>query len=245
MKDRSKSILEASVREFIATGKPVTSEQIYSRYSFGIKPAMIRWELHDLAESGYFYQNHSSGGRIPKDKAYRFFVREILSVLKDSGSADEDSRENSEMSDTSYLLRHLESGKKKEFVRDLSDDLNVFSACCDVAMGAVYDSGFSELLGVLAFHDKKELIEIAEDIEMISDRFCERRKWWQEETEWPQVFVGRNEMTKSRALSVLAGKIISANGDEFAILMIGPKRMDYERSLRLLKELAESDVSIN
>lgn len=243
MKDRSKSILEASVREFIATGKPVTSEQIYSRYNFGIKPAMIRWELHDLAESGYFYQNHISGGRIPKDKAYRFFVRGILAVLKNSAPAEEDGRENIE-SGTAYLLRHLESGKKKEFVRDLSDDLSVFSVCCDVAMGAIYDSGFSELLGVLTVQDKKELIEIAEDIEMVSDRLYERRGWWQEKTEWPQVFVGKNEITKSNALSVLAGKISATNGGELAILMIGPKRMDYERSLRLLKELTNSDISI-
>lgn len=242
MKDRSKSILKASVQEFIATGRPVTSERIYDRYDFGIKPAMIRWELHDLAESGYFYQNHISGGRIPRDKAYRFFVREILSVLKDNGIADEDNGENSDIGDIAYLLRYLEDGKKKEFVRDLSNDLNVFTVCCDMDLGAVYDSGFSELLGVLAFHDKKELIEIAQDIEMVSDRICEQREWWRKETEWPQAFVGKNGITKSNALSVLAGKASGANGDEIAILMIGPKRMDYEKSLRFLKELARSDI---
>ena len=82
LKERTLDILEASVRDFIETGNPVTSERLYRKYDFGIKPAMIRWELHDLAKQNYLCQNHPSGGRIPSDKAYKFFVEEIRKGMK-------------------------------------------------------------------------------------------------------------------------------------------------------------------
>ena len=78
MRDRTQSILEASVREFIKTGKPITSEILYDVYDFGIKPAMIRLELGDLSSDGFFYQTHPSGGRYPTDKAYKYFVDSII-----------------------------------------------------------------------------------------------------------------------------------------------------------------------
>ena len=79
VKERSKSILEVAVKNFIETGQLISSKRLYEIYDFGIKPAMIRLELRDLSEQGYFYQRHPSGGRLPTDKAYRFYVKSILS----------------------------------------------------------------------------------------------------------------------------------------------------------------------
>ena len=54
MTERAQAILEAAVRDFVKTGQPVTSERLYETNDFGIKPAMIRWELSDLADADYF-----------------------------------------------------------------------------------------------------------------------------------------------------------------------------------------------
>lgn len=52
MRERTKEILEAGVRQFIKTGLPITSERLFEEYDFGIKPAMIRCELNALDEEG-------------------------------------------------------------------------------------------------------------------------------------------------------------------------------------------------
>jgi len=75
MLDQRKSrILNAVVYQFIVDGAPVGSRALYQRLNLGISPATIRNELSKLEELGYIYQPHTSAGRVPTDKGYRFYV---------------------------------------------------------------------------------------------------------------------------------------------------------------------------
>lgn len=67
-------MLIAAVSEFITTASPVGSNQIASRRKLGIKAAMVRNMLAALEESGYLQQPHTSAGRVPTDKAFRYYV---------------------------------------------------------------------------------------------------------------------------------------------------------------------------
>ena len=80
LKDRPLSILEAVVRDFINTGVPVSSKRLFQDHGFEIKPATIRAELNQLTESGFLSQPHTSGGRIPTDKAYRLFAEHFVAT---------------------------------------------------------------------------------------------------------------------------------------------------------------------
>ena len=75
---RSKSILEAAVKEYIRSGEPVSSKELAGKYDFGIKWAAIRRELGILTKEGFLDQRHTSGGRVPTDKGYQFFVANTL-----------------------------------------------------------------------------------------------------------------------------------------------------------------------
>lgn len=75
---RQKKIIRWIVKRYIQTQKPVSSKMIAKRCSLGIGAPMIRIELRRLEEKGYLFQPHTSAGRIPMEKAYRFFVEEIL-----------------------------------------------------------------------------------------------------------------------------------------------------------------------
>jgi heat-inducible transcriptional repressor len=66
------------VEEFILTGQPVASGYLVSKYSLDVSPATVRNDLAYLEEHGFLYQPHFSSGRIPTDKAYRYYVEEIL-----------------------------------------------------------------------------------------------------------------------------------------------------------------------
>ncbi len=77
MTERQLSIILAVVYEYIKTGEPAGSRTITKKYIRGLSPATIRNEMADLEEMGYFYQPHTSAGRLPTAKAYRIYVDSV------------------------------------------------------------------------------------------------------------------------------------------------------------------------
>ena len=78
MEKRKKVILLAITSDYITTAEPVGSRSIVKHYKLGISPATVRNEMADLEESGYLMQPHTSAGRIPSDKGYRFYVDVLM-----------------------------------------------------------------------------------------------------------------------------------------------------------------------
>src|SRR3982751_3312619 len=76
--DRSKRVLAALVREFIASGEPVASSLLVTAAGLGVSSATVRSILARLEEEGYVQQPHTSAGRIPTDRGYRFYVDLLL-----------------------------------------------------------------------------------------------------------------------------------------------------------------------
>ena len=81
MDDRKLQILKAIVDSYIHTNQPVGSRTISKAYDLGVSSATIRNEMADLENLGYLNKTHTSSGRIPSDKAFRYFVDEILNGL--------------------------------------------------------------------------------------------------------------------------------------------------------------------
>jgi heat-inducible transcriptional repressor len=78
--DRTQKILSAIIREYIASAEPVGSRRLSRRHGVDLSPATIRNVMADLEEMGYLSQPHTSAGRVPTDKAFRFYVDSILDV---------------------------------------------------------------------------------------------------------------------------------------------------------------------
>ena len=76
--ERKRKILRAIIENYIATAEPVGSKAIASAPGLNVSPATIRNEMADLEEMGYIIQPHTSAGRIPSDKGYRFYVDQIV-----------------------------------------------------------------------------------------------------------------------------------------------------------------------
>src|SRR6266571_9512946 len=74
LKPRHLEILTSIVRAYIETGEPVGSRTISKRRNNTLSPASIRNVMADLADEGYLSQPHTSAGRVPTEKAFRFFV---------------------------------------------------------------------------------------------------------------------------------------------------------------------------
>ncbi|NIO04717.1 MAG: heat-inducible transcription repressor HrcA [Proteobacteria bacterium] len=78
--DRTRKILKAIIRDYIALAEPVSSRRLARRYGFDLSPATIRNVMADLEEMGYLSQPHTSAGRIPTEKAFRYYVDSIVDV---------------------------------------------------------------------------------------------------------------------------------------------------------------------
>ncbi len=74
MDARHRDVLIATIREYIDSAEPVGSRALSKRYLQTLSPATIRNAMADLEEMGYLVQPHTSAGRVPTDKAYRFYV---------------------------------------------------------------------------------------------------------------------------------------------------------------------------
>ena len=76
--ERKCKILQAVIRNYLETGEPVGSRTISKYTDLNLSSATIRNEMSDLEEMGYIIQPHTSAGRIPSDKGYRFYVDTML-----------------------------------------------------------------------------------------------------------------------------------------------------------------------
>ena len=85
--ERKTKILNAIIKNYLETGEPVGSRTISKYTDLNLSSATIRNEMSDLEELGYILQPHTSAGRIPSDKGYRFYVDHLMEE-KDKEVAD-------------------------------------------------------------------------------------------------------------------------------------------------------------
>lgn len=232
MKERTAEILKTGIQYFIKTGLPITSERLYEEYNFGIKPAMIRCELNTLDDEGYLEQNHPSGGRWPTHKGYKFFVDNLLSIEEKKTSTSLDRS-------FGHLVDDLLRGDKRSFVKQISDSTNMLSVGYEPNHDEFYNSGLHDLFSRLEMNVKEDFLKVVEDFESITKRLEEDREWWESASTWPQVFIGHSPVTKSKHISVIAERLNLPQGD-FLLFLVGPNRMDYERSIHMIRFLQRS-----
>ncbi|MDD5131950.1 MAG: heat-inducible transcriptional repressor HrcA [bacterium] len=80
LQERKQKILQIVIHHFIRTGKPVGSETIIEKNKLGVSPATVRNILAALEKEGYLTHPHTSSGRVPTDKGYRFYVDSLMQL---------------------------------------------------------------------------------------------------------------------------------------------------------------------
>lgn len=87
--ERKSKVLQAIIEDYVATAEPVGSRTISRKYNLGVSPATIRNEMADLEDLGYLEQPHTSAGRIPSDRGYRYYV-DCLMEAREVSQAEEE-----------------------------------------------------------------------------------------------------------------------------------------------------------
>ena len=76
--DRKKKVLQAIVEEYINTAEPVSSNALTKNHGLNCSSATIRNEMAELEKNGYLDKTHTSSGRVPSEKGYRYYVDELV-----------------------------------------------------------------------------------------------------------------------------------------------------------------------
>jgi len=159
--ERSRKVLYAVVQSYISIPEPVGSRAVSKRYSFGISPATIRNIMADLVDMGFLMQPHTSAGRVPTDRGYRFYV--------DSLVAEYDSRFNADILQEVYrkleALRDNIGGLLSESTKALSH----LSHYLGIAMSPRLDMTTLQKLELIKFKSDKIAVIIFTDQGLIKN----------------------------------------------------------------------------
>jgi len=79
---RQQTILKVIVSEYIASARPVGSDTVVEKYDVKVSPATVRNVMAALEMTGYIYHPHTSAGRVPSDRGYRFFVDRLMDATE-------------------------------------------------------------------------------------------------------------------------------------------------------------------
>jgi heat-inducible transcriptional repressor len=98
---RQRTILARLIEEYVATGQPVGSKYLVDRAGLGVSPSTVRNELAELEAQGFLTHPHTSAGRVPTERGYRFYADELL--------AQQEGRPGEFPLDLSELRREIDS----------------------------------------------------------------------------------------------------------------------------------------
>ena len=149
LSERERRVLDAVVRTYVDTAEPAGSRTVSRKFELGVSPATVRNTMSDLEDKGYLFHPHASAGRIPTDRAYRFFVDEIIRPA----TLSELERET--------LVRELDpagSSAVERLVRRATRALSVLSAELGVAIAPRLREAVLEKLDLIRVSSEKVLM---------------------------------------------------------------------------------------
>ena len=160
---RDRKVLQAIIMDYIQGAEPVGSRTISKKYSIGLSPATIRNVMSDLEEMGFLMQPHTSAGRVPTDKAFRFYVDSILQVRR-LGKIDRDRIESSLQ------------GKKldlEEIMKRTSHLLSLLSRQTGVILAPRFGQNVFKHLEFIKLRDRKILVIIVSESGELQNKIIE------------------------------------------------------------------------
>jgi len=224
MTKRQTEILKKIVKEHIVTAQPVSSQSLEEKYNWGISPATIRIEMQRLTDQGYLYQPHTSAGRVPTDKGYRFFVDEIIK------------RKDSFFEIGDWIEKEIEN--VFETIQHLTKRLSQFSKTLTLTYlekeRIIWKEGWEEVLKEPEFKERRRLFSFVELLEELEENM-ERLAFNSE----INIYIGReSNLRNCQDFAILTSRNKLPDQKEGIFSLVGPKRMNYDKNIKLMRSLA-------
>lgn len=225
MTDRQDKILRAIVEEYAEVASPVGS-QILSKL-FNVSSATIRSEMAELEKQGYIGQPHTSAGRVPTDKGYRYYVNSTTEENEVSDSKRIGGAERA------LTARIGEGSVPERAIKNTVDTLVELTQNLGVATigNQLYMSGLSNLFGQPEFMNSGQVKEVAQLLDNLDP-------WLREAApnKSLSVYIGQeNPIGKNSGCSLIISKFRSPYSDKSFIGVLGPTRQSYKEVMSLVE----------
>ncbi|MBU6447217.1 hypothetical protein KGQ24_00010 [Patescibacteria group bacterium] len=226
---RQAAILAAIVREYANSSQPIGSEELCDKYKFGFSSATIRNEMSALEEMGYIEQPHTSAGRVPTDKGFRYFVNELMRRFELS------------LKEQRQLREHLErlQEQNQEIGRSIAKLLAQKSEQAAFAL-LPEETSASGLANIFQNPDldrqgMAEVAEFFEDIDEYADKMLSKML-----KETPEALIGKEtQLAPLKNYSLIVSRVNLPSGKQGVIGIIGPKAMRYDKNISLVEYVAK------
>ncbi len=222
MTERQANILKAIVEQYAEVASPVGSSLLAK--VFNVSSATIRAEMAELERLGYIHQPHTSAGRVPTDKGYRFYVNHI--------SEQQESIEE-KRAERALGTRVHHGGVPERTIRNAVDTLVELTHNLGLATigSQLYISGLSNLFGQPEFVSGSHVQQVA--------RLLDNLEPWLREAapnEPLSVYIGsENPIGRSARASLIISRFRSPYSDHSYIGVLGPTRQQYREVIGLVR----------
>ena len=231
MTERQRQILNAIVEQYAEVASPVGSNLLAK--VFDVSSATIRAEMAELERLGYIAQPHTSAGRIPTDKGYRFYVN-ALAEEKDGRDAATSGERRAERA----LAARVAPGIMPEWlIRNAVDTLVELTHNLGLATigNQLYMSGLSNLFGQPEFINGMQVRQVAQLLDNLEP-------WLREAApnEPLSVYIGaENPIGRSSGCSLIISRFRGPFSDRSYIGVLGPTRQSYRDVMTLVRRTGE------
>lgn len=245
MTNRQEALLASIINEYVETAEPVSSKFLEKHGDFGVSSATIRAEMNELERMGYLAQLHTSGGRVPTEKAYRFFVDNLTSEESYDLPMEYKRRISKTISGAGDNPRDINKAVA-QVLSALSDNLVIAGVPEEDDFFKVGLSGLFEMPEFREFEKAFRLTSFFDEFEGAFRQF-EKEFWGQESIpfikNWEEdirVLIGReNTFGEIKDETVMFARYSLPHDYSGSLTMIGPIRMDYCKNIGLIKYTTE------
>lgn len=221
MTDRQKQILSAVIEQYAEVASPVGSSLLAK--AFGVSSATIRSEMAELERGGFINQPHTSAGRVPTDRGYRFYVNNL---------SDEKVVGGERRGERALTARVSGGGLPERTIRNAVDTLVELTHNLGLATigDQLYISGLSNLFG------QPEFVQ-AGQVQQVANLLDNLEPWLREvaPNKPLSVYIGReNPIGRAAGCSLIISRFGSPYSDSSYIGVLGPTRQSYRDVMNLV-----------
>jgi len=226
---RSQKILNAIVEEYISTAKPVSSKSIAVK--FDLSSATVRNEMAKLEKQNLITQPHTSAGRVPTDEAYHFYISCLQKELLAEKVRNLLAKKLRSIPDYDGLVRGA-----TRMLAEISGNIAISRPS---AQRSIYYAGLANALKQPESLDLDFTTAIGEIIDYINDNAGDLASLVYQNGTSIQVFIGRqNPFYIYDSCSLLLSGYENPLGEQCFVGVLGPKRMNYQRIIPVIKYIS-------
>ncbi len=214
LSSRKKDILQAVVTDYIKMAQPVGSRTISRRYQVGLSPATIRNDMADLEEMGYLLQPHTSAGRIPTQKGYRYYVDELM----ETADLEESEKDKIKQVYEFEKIREIE-----EIIKYTTNLLSSLTNYTSLVIGPQLKKSAFKKLQIMPFDNQRALLLLVADTGFVKNKVIH----------YPQT-LSSGEL--NRIVSYLNRRLEGLTIDKLTSRLISELRRDLYHHIKFLEE---------